>query len=197
MPDERGERFTALYEETRARMVAYAMRRTASREDAADVVAETYTIAWRRLDDVPEGKASLLWLYVTARHVVMNHGRRLRRQDATRNRLANELHAVEPALEPHDEEAIVALFCLNSLPEDEREILMLTAWDGLSAPELGRVLNCSPTAARIRLYRARTHLNAEIAGFSEIPKHGDVKHGDVSRQGRDEDPAIAGVPEEG
>jgi len=51
------DRFCALYEWTRPRIIAYALRRTSSREDAADIVAETYEVAWRRLEDVPAGSA--------------------------------------------------------------------------------------------------------------------------------------------
>jgi RNA polymerase sigma-70 factor (ECF subfamily) len=32
-------------------------------EDAADVVAETFLVAWRRLDSVPGGDEARLWLY--------------------------------------------------------------------------------------------------------------------------------------
>lgn len=63
---ERRERFCALYEQNRPRIVAYAMRRCPSREDATDLVAETFLIAWRRLDDLPTGEGALLWLYATA-----------------------------------------------------------------------------------------------------------------------------------
>jgi RNA polymerase sigma-70 factor (ECF subfamily) len=51
--EEREHRFRALYEAARPRVAAYALRRVASHEDAADVVAETFTIAWRRLDNIP------------------------------------------------------------------------------------------------------------------------------------------------
>jgi len=72
----RDERLRRLYETTRRPLLAYAVRRTASPEDAADVVAETFVIAMRRLDDIPEGEMELLWLYGTARGVVANFKRR-------------------------------------------------------------------------------------------------------------------------
>jgi len=171
MSEERKERFCALYEWTRPRVIAYAMRRARSPEDAADVVAETFVIAWRRLEDIPPGQDGLLWLYVTARHVLANHGRRLRLRDELAGRLADELRGPGLRHEPQDEESILALFCLNSLPPAEREVLMLAGWEGLSAAEIGRVLGCSPTAARIRLHRARARLNSEIAGFVTREKH--------------------------
>jgi len=166
MSEERKERFCALYEGTRPRIIAYAMRRTRSPEDAADIVAETFVIAWRKLDDIPPGHDGLLWLYVTARHVLANHGRRLRRRDELTRWLADELRGAELREQAQDEDSILALFCLNSLPAGERELLMLAGWEGLSVVEISRVLGCSPTAARIRLHRARARLKAEIAEFA-------------------------------
>jgi RNA polymerase sigma-70 factor (ECF subfamily) len=174
MSEDREARFTALYEAARARIVAYALRRTASREDAADVVAETFAIAWRRIDDVPDGHAGLLWLYVTARHVLANRARRLRSRGEVFNRLVGELRGAELADAPHDDASLLALFSLNSLPEEHREVLMLAGWEGLSAAEIGRVLGCSPTAARIRLHRARLRLNAEIGEISPASKRSDA-----------------------
>ena len=46
------ERFGALFESTHVALLGYAVRRVADPADAADVVAETFLVAWRRLDDV-------------------------------------------------------------------------------------------------------------------------------------------------
>jgi RNA polymerase sigma-70 factor, ECF subfamily len=174
MSDAREDRFCALYESTRPRIIAYALRRTSSREDAADVVAETFEIAWRRLDDVPAGHAGLLWLYVTARYVVANHGRRARRRDATISRLAEELRGVPLRSEAPDEESLVMQSSLASLSPDERELLMLAGWEGLSAAEIGLVLGCSPVAARIRLHRARVRLKSAMADLGPLEKHAET-----------------------
>jgi RNA polymerase sigma-70 factor (ECF subfamily) len=177
MSEAREDRFCALYEWTRPQIVAYALRRTASRDDAADIVAETYEIAWRRLDDVPAGQAGLLWLYVTARYVLANHGRRVRRRDEVTVCLAEELRGIELRVEAPDEESVVMRLCLKALTPDERELLMLAGWEGLSAAQMGRVLGCSPTAARIRLHRARTRLRSEMADLEAAEKRqGPVGH---------------------
>jgi RNA polymerase sigma-70 factor, ECF subfamily len=156
------DRFCTLYEAARPHIVAYALRRTASREEAADIVSETFEIAWRRLKDVPDDPDGLLWLYVTARHVLANSSRRIHRRDELTVRLAEGLRAVDVVGDPVNETGILALSSLRSLPAEDRELLMLTAWEGLSSAEVGRILGCSPTAARIRLHRARARLNAEM-----------------------------------
>jgi RNA polymerase sigma-70 factor (ECF subfamily) len=54
------------------------------------------------------------------------------------------------------------LDALAALPEKEREVLMLTAWEELSGSEAARVLGCSATAYRIRLHRARRRLRERL-----------------------------------
>ena len=70
--ESREERFRRLYDPGRARVVAYAVRRTTNYEDTADVVAETFAIAWRRIDDIPHGEREVPWLYPVARRVIAN-----------------------------------------------------------------------------------------------------------------------------
>lgn len=77
--DARRVRFTDLFDRTHAPLLAYAVRRVADPADAADVVAETFLVAWRRLDDVPAGEAARPWLYGVARRVLANHYRGERR----------------------------------------------------------------------------------------------------------------------
>lgn len=156
--DSSEERFHRLYETGYGRVIAYAMRRTLNSEDAADVVAETFAIAWRRLEAVPDGEREVPWLYTVARRVIANRARRDSTRSAVVRQLAHELASSSPAIEELDPERLAALHALDRLLDEDREILMLVAWDGLSSQELGWVLSCSPTAARIRLYRARARL---------------------------------------
>lgn len=144
-----------------AAVLAYALRRT-SREDAADVVAETFLVTWRRLDEVDE-HGELPWLYGVARRVLLSQQRAARRQ----LRIAERVAAAEPAALPEEPAASPGsqriLDALAALPEQEREVLMLAAWEELSGREAARVLGCSATAYRIRLHRARRRLRERLA----------------------------------
>lgn len=195
MDEGRTERFQALYDETRLRIVAYALRRAASPEDAADVVAETYAIAWRRLDDVPRSDDAILWLYVTARHVLLNEARRLRRRSNLVARIASELPAKSDAkVPPYDEERLVALASLRALPADDQELLMLAGWEGLSTSEIARVLGCSLTAVRVRLHRMRRRLQ-EIIDAPTVVETASKKHSGGFGHTQD-NAAIQCLPEE-
>ena len=77
-------------------------------------------------------------------------------------------------------DAMVAARALRHLAEDDREILMLVGWEGLRSAELARLLGCSPTAARIRLHRARARLIAEMEQLGLVTKQqGPSRHSHV------------------
>lgn len=166
--DGRHERFLALYTSTCPQIVAYALRRTTSAEGAADVVAETFAVAWRRLDQVPEGDAGLFWCYATARRVLANLHRSSRRRAQVVERIGAHL-ASHWASTEGDPQSVAAHLALRRLSEDDRELLMLSGWEGLSSAQLACVLGCSSTAARIRLHRARSRLAATMAEVGLAP----------------------------
>jgi RNA polymerase sigma-70 factor, ECF subfamily len=161
---DREDRFRRLCATHTAAVFAYALRRT-SREDAADAVAETFLVAWRRLDEVDEQHA-LPWLYAVARRVLLSQRRSSLRQQAIAERVA----AAEPsALPPSSEPSLLSRRlreALAGLSEKDREVLMLAAWEELSSREAAHVLGCSATAYRIRLHRARARLRAGL-GYPE------------------------------
>jgi RNA polymerase sigma-70 factor, ECF subfamily len=163
-PHEQEREFRSLYKATRQQLIAYALRRTRNSDDAADVVADVYLIAWRRFDTVPRDERMLLWLYATARRVLANRTR----QSATRakviGRLAIEFRDLADRAGGHDD-SLAAFGALRQLSADDREILMLAGWEGLTSAEQACVLGCSVTAARLRLHRARGRLQSAISDW--------------------------------
>jgi RNA polymerase sigma-70 factor (ECF subfamily) len=152
--------FGRLYREQGRAVLAYALRRVEDREDAADVVAETFLVAWRRLAEVPPGGEARLWLYAVARRVIANLHRSERRRTRLGGRLAESLRtelATHPA--PGGEAAEI-LRAMNELSDEDRELLLLVSWEGLSPGEAAKVLAISSLAARSRLHRARRRLRA-------------------------------------
>jgi RNA polymerase sigma-70 factor (ECF subfamily) len=147
-----------------AEVLAYALRRTDA-EAAEDVVSEVFLIAARKLDHVPERDAQL-WLYGVARRVLANHRRGARRRAALTKVLGDLQRGPDQPWERPDCPLLEALAALR--PAD-REVLMLSAWEGLAAPAVAVVLGCSPHAVHTRLHRARARLHAEIARRDGVP----------------------------
>jgi DNA-directed RNA polymerase specialized sigma24 family protein len=119
---ERQRRFEAAYAAHRGPVLGYVLRRTASPDDAADVLAETFLTAWRRLEDMPREPQSRLWLYGVARRVLANHYRGERRRSALADRLRADLVAAYHPPEYTGELARIAA-AFRALPAAERELL--------------------------------------------------------------------------
>jgi RNA polymerase sigma factor (sigma-70 family) len=168
----RRRRFEALYAQYHAQVLGYALRRLDSPDEAADVLAETFLVAWRRLEVVPEGERSCLWLYGVARRVLSNHRRGAHRRTQLADRLREELAARLPLAEASGEGTALAV-AFRSLRDDDRELLALQGWEGLAPAEIATVLGCSHNAARIRLHRARRRLRAALAGTEPTQVTGD------------------------
>jgi RNA polymerase sigma-70 factor (ECF subfamily) len=165
-------RFRALYAQAYGPLRRWAHHRGITGADADDVVAETFTIAWRRFDDIP-ADAAVPWLFGVARNVARNHTRRERTRAALTARLPRD-DVVPPPVEPPDTRALRA--ALDSLRDDDREVLRLVAWDGVDPTQLAVALGCSAGAARVRLHRARkrfedavTRANAATRSLQEVP----------------------------
>ncbi|WP_167735944.1 sigma-70 family RNA polymerase sigma factor [Nocardioides sp. 503] len=160
---DREARLAAVYDECAPRVHAYAVRHCGP-DEADDVLAETFAVAWRRLDDVPD--PAIGWLIVTARHVIAGRRRTARRREELDRHYAEQPEIARLASEPGADEVVVrratVLQALDTLSEREREALLLTAWDGLGHADAAAVARCSTRAFRARLMRARARLTAAL-----------------------------------
>lgn len=162
--DERKHRFEVVFRASYSRVFSYVFRRSQDRELSEDIVAETFLIAWRRLEDVP--REPVPWLLGTARRVLANHRRYVERR--SRNGSAIPLDYVDlgdlsasPFELIAERQAFTAAFA--AVRAEDREVLALIAWEGLSAGEAAEVLGCTKAAFSIRLHRARRRLLKEMA----------------------------------
>jgi RNA polymerase sigma-70 factor (ECF subfamily) len=141
--EARRDRLNALYERHYLNVLRYAWRRVGA-DDAEDIANETFTVAWRRLDEVPVS-GDLPWLYAVAGNVIRNYGRRAQRD-------THVVAALTPSAEPDHAEAVqnreVALGVLSRLSEEDRELVRLVAWEGLDGQQIAAVLGCSRAVAR-------------------------------------------------
>src|SRR5215207_11192993 len=153
-PSGEREQFVALYEAHGAAVLAYARRRLVA-DEAEDVLAETFLVAWRRRREVPTD--ALPWLYAVAGNVLRNRHRAARRRVALHARMASQPVAAEDTPDPKLREA------LEQLKPIDREALLLTAWEGLTPDRAARAAGCSRATFHVRLHRARGRLADALA----------------------------------
>ncbi|MCZ2820941.1 sigma-70 family RNA polymerase sigma factor [Modestobacter sp. VKM Ac-2977] len=154
MSDEQAQ-FETLFLDTRAPLLGYLTRR-APAEDAADLLAEVYLIAWRRRTDLPSGGERRLWLYGVARRLIAAHHRAVLRSAESGADVLEEQHPSGPTSD--DRRAEVVRLVLETLSDLDRELVTLTTWEGLSPAEAASVVGITAGTARVRLHRARSRL---------------------------------------
>jgi RNA polymerase sigma-70 factor (ECF subfamily) len=130
--------------------------------DAPDAVAEVFAVAMTKVGAVPDD--ALPWLYRTAWNVIANHWR-------AEERRARFVASSRVAADPADVVAERALLvgAVAELSDADREVLLLTAWEGLDASQAAAALGCSTATFQVRLHRARRRLERALeAGDVEV-----------------------------
>jgi RNA polymerase sigma-70 factor (ECF subfamily) len=153
------ERFTRLYEAHYGAIYAFSVRRVGI-EAADEVAAETFLVAWRRLDALPE--PPLPWLYGVARNIVARHRKASGRHLKTQAALAREPAGRQPGFSEHEDPALWDAW--ERLRPGDQEVLALIAWEELPVAEAARVLGCPAPVFSVRLHRARRRLERLLAG---------------------------------
>jgi RNA polymerase sigma-70 factor, ECF subfamily len=179
MADDR-DRFERIYRENFRAVLRFAVARI-DPERAKDVAAETFLVAWRRLDQVPDEPRP--WLLGVARRVIAGQFR----SEARREALTRRLQTAHGDAGPADLSGVIAdrdrvLTAFATLRERDREVLRLVTWDGLDAADAAEVLGVTKLDFAVRLHRARRRLRRELERSDEqqeIPPLNSRRHADA------------------
>jgi RNA polymerase sigma-70 factor (ECF subfamily) len=165
--DRREGLFDSLYSAHSADVLSYALRRGIAYGDAEEIVVDTFLVVWRRLHEVPD--PALPWLLAVARRVLANQERSRRRRAALRTKMVRELlerpsPATGDALSvtrPVSQDRLGQ--ALASLSGDDREIIGLVVWQGVTHEAAARVLGCSRNALTKRFLKVCRELRAQLS----------------------------------
>jgi RNA polymerase sigma-70 factor (ECF subfamily) len=158
-------------------LTRFAVRRVGGAQ-AADVVGETFLVAWRRRRDIPRDRPGP-WLFATAGFVIKHEIRGARRRTDLHDRAASEIEATRPAEDDHAAavaDRLLVQQVLAGLSERDQELLRLVEWDQLSLPDAAAVLGCSAATMKVRLHRARRRFAASLAKARGDDAVGDDVH---------------------
>jgi RNA polymerase sigma-70 factor (ECF subfamily) len=144
-----------------AALVLFARQWVAGHADAEDVVQEAFVRFWRSRQRVAEPVA---YLYACVRHCALDWQRGRKRQ-ARREEAAARPEAetwFSGPLEQDERRAAVAA-ALGTLPESQREVLVMKIWGGLTFSQIAEALRTSANTAASRYRYALAKLREQLA----------------------------------
>ena len=179
-PDHRA--FTALYSAHYGAVLGFVRRRLPD-ASVEDVVADVFTTAWRRIDDVPDEPRP--WLFGVARHTLLTAQRGHARRAALSVRIAS--HPPGPAPDHSDEvaDSLDLVTAWQRLSAAHQEAIALVTHDGLTGAEAAKVLGCSRSAFSVRLVRARRALRTFLDIEARAGSRPEVSSHDTSRHSKE------------
>ncbi|MEX0426007.1 RNA polymerase sigma factor [Nocardioides sp. DS6] len=148
------EAFEALYRRTSPEVLGFLRRRVG--DEAPDLLADVYVLAWEKRDKLPAEWLRRAWLFGMARRLLLSHSRQTSRDAAAE--VGAALLASQPPHEPEQSVGATVRAALMRLAEIDRELIQLTEWEQLSITEAAVATGLKPGTARVRLHRARTRL---------------------------------------
>jgi RNA polymerase sigma-70 factor, ECF subfamily len=137
--------------------VRLAHRITGDRDDALDVLQETFAYFWGKFPGFRLTGSLTTFLYPTVTHLALTRVRK-RRPTVDVDALADELAAETPAREPGD--AVVRE--IRGLPAPQREVLLLRFADDLSLQQIADALAIPLGTAKSRLHNALQALRGRL-----------------------------------
>src|SRR5438552_2533463 len=144
-----------------AALVLLARQWVASRADAEDVVQEAFVRFWRSRQRAADPAA---YLYACVKHCALDWQRSRLRQSRREAAVARPEAAplFTGPLEQEERRAAIAA-ALSQLPENQREVLVMKIWGGLSFPQIAEALRTSANTAASRYRYALAKLREQLA----------------------------------
>jgi RNA polymerase sigma-70 factor, ECF subfamily len=155
-----------------------AMRLARNRDDASDLVQDTYLRAWAAWGRFIEGSNARAWMIRILTNGYINGYRRRSSHKKFAARPGDEpielLYGAERCARSHDPERAMTepmlsdevSLALGELPDDYRTVVVLADLEGMKYKDIADTLGCPVGTVMSRLFRARRMLEERLAGFA-------------------------------
>lgn len=150
--------FRLLYDRLADRVFRYAFTLLHDRHLAEEVAQETMVIVWKQAATFAGRSKVTTWVFGIARFRALDLLRKEKRGERV-----PELDLVEPDPAPAVESRERTLRAIRTLPEEQREVIFLTFYEGLSYGEIADVLGIPEGTVKSRMYYARRTLAEALA----------------------------------
>ncbi len=165
-PSDVASRLTDLVKEHHATLFRYAFWLTGSRQDAEDMLQQTFLIAHQKMDQVRDPAATRSWLFTVLRNCFLKSKRRpLPASFADFDIDVDCLSETIPVNDGIDEEALLA--AIQALPGPYKVVTLMFYFEDLSYKQIAAQLDIPCGTVMSRLSRAKTHLRRALSPDGE------------------------------
>lgn len=155
--------FARLFERWSPRLRQLFVRGGLRGDDANDLVQQSFLHLHRARADFRPGSALRPWLYTIALNLRRQFMRRLgRKPEHEFDEAAVDPPEVADATDGLDDHHVRR--ALASLPDSQREVIMLHWFEGLTFREVAEVVGATPTAVKVRAHRGYAKLREHLEG---------------------------------
>lgn len=173
--DGNHEAFAEIVRQYQGRLYNYLYRFTRNREDAEDLVSDTFFQVFRELKSCRDLRKFRAWLFRIAHNAGVNFWRKKMRQQTWATRLQGLAYEVASWAVSHEEEAVqkeegaILERAMRELPEHYRTALMLFYYEDFSYQEVVEILGIPLTSVKTHLFRGRKMLEAKLRHYFAEP----------------------------
>jgi RNA polymerase sigma-70 factor (ECF subfamily) len=159
-----------LFDRHHAALLNFYLRTTGNRASSEDLVQDVFVRVLKYRRTYRPGSRFLTWMYHIARHARLDYMRKRRGEIEWDDAYAAPVLPSDSA-ESAQHRRCLAL-ALQRLPDDKREVLVLSRFQGLRYDAIGQLLKCEPGAVKVRIHRAMRELREH---FHQIARGQTVK----------------------
>ena len=157
------EQYNQCVEQYADRLFRFVFSSLRNREQAEDVVQESFARAWEKHKTVDFAKAKS-YLFTTAHHAMVDEVRqRMQTSD-----LADLATLSDPKGIPYPDVNDILHKTLATLPEAQRHALLLRDYEGYSYQEIGDITGMSEAQVKVNIFRARTTLKNKLKSIDNL-----------------------------
>jgi RNA polymerase sigma-70 factor (ECF subfamily) len=168
------ERFGILVRRYERELMGHALALLGNREDALDVIQETFVRAFRSISNFQMGRKFYPWLYGIMRNLCVDRFRRLVREGQLQQALWKPVE-LNSQFNISDGRTQLLWNALGRLSQEDREIIVLKHLDGRKYDEVSEILRIARGTVMSRLYRARQKLKEVVFSLQMNPIDGEKR----------------------
>ena len=146
------------------RLFRFAFSSLRNREQAEDVVQESFARVWEKVKTVDFAKAKS-YLFTTAHHAMIDEVRHRQRFTSTNDATPVEAKTVQS---PYPDVNDILHKALDTLPEAQRNAVLLRDYEGYSYQEIGDITGMTEAQVKINIFRARTALKNKLKSIDNL-----------------------------